>query len=243
MKKFVLIVLIFLFILIISGCVGSQTAVETPPPSPTIAPTSTPTNTPEPEKPEIAIPIGTIPTINGRIEEGEWDAAAVEVLNDGTLLYLMYSEDALYLALDSEVLGTVNVGILRDGELWVLHSSAALGSVIYQPQENGWQMRQTFEWCCRTTSPNSDYEQLLAQEGWLSTNQFLGDETQTEYLIKIPKEEIIMAVTYRYRDDSDAAYWPETLGENDLLMFTEAVRVGDMAVFSDEMWVQLIVTE
>lgn len=243
MKKSVLIVLIFVLILIISGCTSSQIPPETPTPSPTIAPTNTATSTPIPIKLEINIPSGTIPTINGRIEEGEWDAAAVEELNDGTLLYLMYSEDALYLALDSEVLGTVNLGILRDGELWVLHSSAALGSVVYQPFADGWQMSKTFEWCCRTTSPLTESEQLLEQEGWLSHNQFVGDQTQTEYLIRIPKDEIIIAVTYRYRDDSDAAYWPETLGDNDLLMFTDPVQVGDMAVFSDEMWAQLIVTE
>jgi hypothetical protein len=229
--------------LMIGGCAGSQTAVEAPTPSPTIVPTSTPTSTPEPTKPEISIPVGTAPNINGRFEPGEWENAAVEELNDGSLLYLMYAEDALYLAVDSEVLGTVNVGVLRDGELWVLHSSAALGSVIYQPQGDTWQLRKTFDWCCRTTSPLTEGEELLANEGWLSHNQFVGDETQTEYLIQIPKDEIFLSVTYRYRDDSGAAYWPETLGEEDLLKFTTALRIGDEPFFSTEMWARLIVAE
>jgi hypothetical protein len=229
--------------LMLSGCTSSQTAVEAPTPSPTIEPTNIPTSTPEPTKTEINIPIGTAPNINGRFEPGEWDNAAVEEMNDGTLLYFMYADDSLYLAVDSEVLGTVNVGILRDGELWVLHSSAALGSVVYQPKDDGYQLRQTFEWCCRTTSPLTEGEELLANEGWLSHNQFVGDETQTEYLIQIPRDEIILSVTYRYRDDSASAYWPATLAEDDLLKFTDAPEIGDEPFFSTEMWARLIVSE
>jgi hypothetical protein len=229
--------------LIISGCAGGQTEDEAPNPSPTTVPTSTPTSTPEPTKPEVSIPMGTAPNINGLLKRGEWDNAAVEEMNDGTLLYLMYADDTLYLAVDSEVMGTVNVGILRDGELWILHSSAALGSAVYQLHENGYQLRKTFDWCCRVSSPLSENEQLLAEEGWLSTNQLVGDQTQTEYLIQIPIDEIILSVTYRYRDDSGAAYWPETLAEEDLLKFTAAPRIGDEPFFSTEMWARLIVSQ
>lgn len=246
MNKSVLVILMFVSVLIISGCAGSQLPTETPPPNPTSVPTSPPTNTPKPTRPVrpvINIPMGTTPTINGRIEEGEWDVASQQELNDGTLLYLMYAEDSLYLAVDSEVLGTVNVGVLRDEELWVLHSSAALGSLVYEPQDDGWKLRKTFKWCCRARSDNFDFGKLLTDEGWLSTNQFQGDETQTEYLIQIPEEEIILSVTYRYQDDSGAAYWPDTLAENDLLKFTTTPQIGDEPFFSSDMWVRLMVSE
>lgn len=243
MKKIFRACVLSLAVILFGGCTESQNPVETATTSPTKIPTSIPTNTSLPERPQIHITSGPSPNVDGRMETGEWDQAVIQELSDGTLLYLMYAEDSLYLALDSEVLGTVNVGVLRDGELWVLHSSAALGSLIYEYLEGDWLLRKDFEWCCRTTSPLAESQQLLADEGWLSHNQFVGDETQTEYRVKIPKDEIYLAVTYRYRDDSNAAFWPETLGENDLLIFEVQLRQGDQAVFSPALWAKLIVEE
>jgi hypothetical protein len=177
------------------------------------------------------------------LDEGEWEDALVTELNDGSLLYLKYSGDSLYLALDAQVEGIVNVGIIRDGQLQILHSSAALGSAIYENTSEGWQMVKNFEWCCRVSAPESQLEDLLTQEGWLSHNQHYGDSTQTEYRIVVPADHIRIAVTYLFMDQSGSAWWPVDLSQEDLLHYSTPPSIGSLALFSDQDWVTLLVTD
>ena len=193
--------------------------------------------------PEVFIPTGASPIIDGQLSLGEWDMAeTVELSNNGVLAFI-YADNAIYVAIDADVLGIVNVGILRNDELWILHSSAALGSAIYQSQDDGWKMIKTFDWCCRSTPNASEYEQLFSTEEWLSTNQYQGNQYQTEYKILIPSDGIFISVTYLYRDGSGAAFWPKTLEEIDLLRFNSQPQVGDIAVFSSDQWAKLIVSD
>lgn len=228
---------------LITGCGANTPPVEEIPATPTITASPVPTSTQEIIHALVNIPLGTPAAINGRIEDGEWADAAAFQMSDGSLLYLKYAEGALYLAVDGLVLGTVNVGILKDGELWILHSSAALGSLVFKPIEDGWVLEKNWAWCCRASSAGSETENLLAVEGWLSHNQFVGHEQQTEYKIEIPQEEIVITVTYLFRDGSGAAFWPVVLDEEDLLQFSSPPKVGDQAIFSDAGWVKISVSD
>jgi hypothetical protein len=163
-------------------------------------------------------------------------------MSDGSGLYLKYSTESLFLAIDADKAGIVNVGILRNGELQILHSSAALGSAVYQWADPGWEMVKNFEWCCRVSAPESQLEGLLAEEGWLSHNQYYGDTTQTEYQILVPSESLQLAVTFLYRDQSGRAWWPLDLEQEDLLQFSSPPSVGDIAIFSEEGWATLQVS-
>jgi hypothetical protein len=226
-----------------AGCAADQTitsiveATATIPPLPTLTPTQEESYT------NVHIPTGLPAAIDGIIDPDEWADADMQEMNDGSKLYLKYAEDALYLAIDAQEPGTVNLGIIRDGELWILHSSAALGSAVFSPHEDGWQLRKTYEWCCRATYVNSELDSLMVAEGWLSTNQFVGNENQTEYLVEIPEEEIIISITYIFYDGINAAYWPLSLAHSDLLLFSSQPQVGDQAIFTTDDWVQLIVKQ
>ena len=76
----------------------------------------------------LTVPVGSAPTIDGIVEPGEWaEAATVAMSNDDTL-HWMQDDHTLYMALEGTELGAVNLVIATDDELWILHSSAALGS-------------------------------------------------------------------------------------------------------------------
>ncbi|MEN8242478.1 MAG: hypothetical protein ABFS17_11190 [Chloroflexota bacterium] len=241
MKKWILLCICVLFTIGIGGC-AEQQPINQPPtdiPATEIVPIAS--NTPEIMRRTESIPSGAPASIDGRIEDGEWGDAAAFELSDGSLLYLKYAEGALYLAVDGLVPGTVNVGVLKDGDLWILHSSAALGSLVFKPFEDRWELEKNWAWCCRSNSGGSEVEALLAAEGWMSHNQFVGNELQTEYLIQV-QEEIIITVTYLFRDGSGAAFWPVDLNEEDLLQFSSPPQVGDRAIFSDDGWVKILVS-
>ena len=87
------------------------------------------TTSPPPDR-VLSVPSGDVPTIGGGMEGGEWDGAASTAMTDGNQLHWMHSGDTLYVALEGGDLGAVNLAIETGGEVWVLHSSAALGSAL-----------------------------------------------------------------------------------------------------------------
>jgi hypothetical protein len=229
---------IFIFGTLAAAC-STETVSNEPQASQTISPTATEAFTGV----FLSVPSGEAALIDGELAEGEWEDAAAVELNDGSLLYVKTSGGSLYLAVDAQVPGAVNVGILRGDELHILHSSAALGSAVYRRVEGGWQMSKNFDWCCRVSAPDWQFEELLEEEGWLSHNQYWGDDTQTEYQIVIGEETIRINVTYLYRDQSGVAYWPVDLAETDLLQFSTPPEVGDTAIFSELNWGQLEISD
>ena len=117
---------------------------EVPIDLPTQAPTAEATDMPSDP---LQVPSGNPPTIDGTHSPSEWDAAAVETFVDGSQLLLMQAGDFLYLGIRANVSGTVvgNVYILHGDEVAVLHSSAALGTAIYEKGEESWQQIQDFD--------------------------------------------------------------------------------------------------
>ena len=106
--------ILLLVILLLFGCGG--TAV----PSLTAVP---PTPIPTPANP---------PTIDGILSPNEWDNAETAALSDGSELLMMQDNDYLFLAIRSvtpEMIGA-NVFVENDGQIMVLHTSAALGTAV-----------------------------------------------------------------------------------------------------------------
>ena len=99
----------------------------------------------------VAVPATNPATIDGTLAAGEWDAAAVETFDDGSELLLMYASGYLYVGLRTNTPGMVvgNVFIQRGDEIAILHSSAALGTAIYQQGEGVWHQVLDFDWRCR----------------------------------------------------------------------------------------------
>jgi hypothetical protein len=94
----------------------------------------------------IPVPQGKPIAIDGTISPGEWDNAGVETFSDNSELLLMHSEGYLYLGIRANTPEMIagNIFIDRGDEIAILHSSAALGTALYERGIDSWQQTQGF---------------------------------------------------------------------------------------------------
>ena len=98
----------------------------------------------------IIVPDGSVPTIDRTLSSDEWSDALSIPLNEDSTLFLKHSHGYMYLAVQATTMGVPSPLIVRDGEVYVLHASAALGTAIYTQEEAAWTLTQGFTWQCRT---------------------------------------------------------------------------------------------
>ena len=131
-------------------------------------------------------------------------------MTDGSPLAWMRSGDTLYVALRGHSLGAVNLAIAIDRELWILHSSAALGSMLYIEDDGVWTLAHDFEWCCRGANNEAARLALIEDEGWQANIGFAGDPGIVEYEVTLPWIDAAAAVAYR-TENADPEFWPTDL--------------------------------
>jgi len=156
----------------------------------------------------------------------------------------MHDTNYLYLGVRSvtpEMIGA-NVFIERGDEVWVLHTSAALGTAVYLPQNNIWQQTQAFDWKCRrtSTSPTAQAERAayLEENQWLAANSRMGQPNELEYQIQLPDTPLRIAVTiFRSSNIDKRPYWPSTL--NDDLILPSPGGLPTQLNFLLEQWATL----
>lgn len=189
----------------------------------------------------VVVPQGSPPTINGTLSPGEWDDATVEAFADGSELLLMHAGDYLYLGVRANTPGMIvgNVFINRGDEIAILHSSAALGTAIYQNGEDSWQQVQDFTWRCRDTSNSesaqAERSEFLLEEDWVAANSRMGTPNELEYQIKVTNQDLRLAVNFlRASNPDDKIPWPPDLGD-DCIKLTPGGLPPDMH-FSPELW-------
>lgn len=217
----------------------------TSPPAPTPAPTSPPTATPTPEG--LAVPLAPAPTIDGVLAPGEWDNALRARFSDGSTLLFMQDGTYLYLGVRAPVsaVGVVSVCLDRGQEVAVLHSSAALGTAIYEPSGEQWNPTRTFSWECRETddgpAARRARQSFLEHEGWLANNGNTGTPGQIEFQIAMPAGTLRMAVAYvGPLSEYAPTYWPAGMGDD--CRAAELVR-GDTPTdlrFRPEGWMTVV---
>jgi len=176
----------------------------------------------------------SLPVIDGSIQEEEWNGADVWALEDGGQLYLILTEDHLYLALRTLPQGMIagNVFLFSGDQIRVLHTSAALGTAVYQPDGGQWLKVKDFEWCCRSRIADQDSledrQAFSDKDGWLGANSFLGIENELEYGIRLGETETALAVNYLWVDEVDVKQvWPAGL--------TDGVAWPSLGGFPDRM--------
>ena len=195
----------------------------------------------------IVVPSGNPPTIDGTLSPGEWDNAKVETFADGSELLLTYAGNYLYLGIRSNTPGMIagNVLIKRGDEIAILHSSAALGTAIYQHGEDSWHQIQNFTWCCRDTSNSessqADREEFLQDEGWVAVNSRMGIPEELEYQIDVTGAPIQLAVNFlRASNPNEKIPWPADL-DDDCIKPTPG-GLPENLFFSPEQWATLDVS-
>ncbi len=218
-KKHILIFMVLSFVLI--QCTPSTQPVvnETVPPPPTNTATTevilpTATFTPIPPTPtldlDIAVPQGPAPKIDGRFSTGEWDGAFISRFSDGTELMMLQDGGYLFIGIQSRAMGVGSVCVKRGDQIWILHSSAALGNAIYKKTDDGWRMIEGFEWCCRGRGPNAEQQGLLDEKNWTASIGSMGKYDEMEFQIAMEEEPMSLAVAY-YFSRNDIPIWPPSL--------------------------------
>ena len=137
---------------------------------------------------------------------------------------------------------TANVFISNEEGINILHTSAALGTAIYQPEGDTWQKTRDFEWCCRSTLDNVSAramrEAFYKSENWLGINSFNGNENELEYKISLSGSEEFLAVNFLQVDNiEDKFVWP--LGINDGPAQPTIGGFPETLDFSPENWFNL----
>jgi len=162
---------------------------------------------------EVQVPLGTAPTLDGTIVDGEWDDALAIDLSVGARLYLKHADERLFLAVRGETMGIPSPLILRGEDIHVLHASAALGTAIYSLEDGQWIQTQAFRWHCRLTGFSSvavaQREEFLENEGWLGTIGRLGARTHFELMIDLDEPFLQMLFLFMEATSSPVVLsWP-----------------------------------
>jgi hypothetical protein len=196
------------------------------------------------EEKAIPVPLGKPVNIDGIISPGEWDVAYVDRFGDESELFLMWAEEHLYLAIrgSSDEMIAANIFIEKDGEIIIHHTSAALGTGIYQAGDNGWLKKQDFKWQCRATDSSEvsqrERSEFLKNEGWLAANSRIGTPNELEYQIKVAGDEITLAVAFMRSSEPDLrVFLPPDLSDDT----TKPTPGGlpDTRIFYPETWMLL----
>jgi hypothetical protein len=180
------------------------------------------------------VPSGPVPTIDGVIGDGEWDDAVAVSLSNGESAYWQSDDATRYVALDGSALGAVNLAIATAGELWILHSSAALGSSLYALDGSSWAQSHGYSWCCRSANDDTARLALMEDEGWQANIGFTGDVGVVEYELALPWGYATAAIIY-HSEDRDSAFWPTDLSE-EATAHIVANRWTDPAFDPGEWW-------
>lgn len=235
--------LILLFVLM--GCGATPPEMKTSTPRNTsLVPTTTsppPTATSLPEVDAVKVPSGEEITIDGSFLPGEWDEALkISLDGEGTLMLSRYHGD-LFLGLQSSAMSFGSVCIVRDEQIVILHSSAALGTAIYELDASHWNLTQEFSWCCRSMSSDSEKETLFKAEGWLASTGRMGAPNQMEYQIALDSDDLTLAVVFQEVAGNAAVHWwPEKLNDGCLDLVQAGTPLPESLSFSPDTWETII---
>ena len=163
---------------------------------------------------------GTFPAIDGTLSPGEWETAVIETLTDGSELFMMQDDDYLYLgvrAVTPEMIGA-NVFVADGEQVRILHTSAALGTAVYQQNASVWQQTQGFDWQCRNTDSSAaaqaERAAYLQENDWLAANSRMGTPNELEYQIKLPESSYRIAVSlFRSSAPDERVVWSTMLND------------------------------
>ena len=239
-----------------ASCVSAgsiaDTTEEIPPTgitaTPTLIPTPTPinpTDTPESNLSLVIVPGGNAPVIDGSLLPEEWQSAFQSEMSGGGELLLMHDGGYLYIGVRSKPEPVTSICIDQGERVSILHSSAALGTAIYEQGDAVWEMIQGFEWCCRETTDSPQAQESRSENlelnGWMASNGRMGTPEDVEFKIDMPEGQLRLAVTSIGAPDyEEIAWWPVEMADD--CRNPQMIRgsIPEQAQFSVENWMMLM---
>jgi hypothetical protein len=168
----------------------------------------------------VAVPPGSAVILDGVLEDAEWRTAREEPLTGGGSVFLMHDDAHLYIGLRGLAEGWSHVYLPEGDDVRVLHASAALGSVRYEPDAAGAaQPDHPFSWALRDTSLGeaaAERAAFLDEHGWVASTGRMGRPNEIEFKVaKSALQEGRLAVVFA-SDAKAPQYWPSTLSDDTL---------------------------
>lgn len=190
-------------------------------------------------------PAAILPVIDGIISPNEWEDATVESFADGSELLLFQRDGFLFIGIRANTPEMIagNVFIASGNKIKILHTSAALGTAIYEKNGEVWQQTQGFDWCCRETFNSEAAEAARAAffegEGWLAINSRNGTPNELEYQIVLDGESFQLAVNFLRVSETDKKP-PFPVGLDDDCVRPTPGQYPTEMQFSPDKWVQMV---
>jgi hypothetical protein len=172
--------------------------------------------------PELAVPFGAAPTVDGTVGEAEWAGAATIALERSVMLRFLHDGAQVYMAISGLMPPTESafacLFVAEPEHVRVLHASAKLGSAIYTVgADQRYQPRsKTYAW-----RPG---DEMMRDEGWLATTVSAANHRQQEFALTfaalgLPDRARRIALGYFHVDPSvrpaqpGALVWPVGLDD------------------------------
>jgi WD40 repeat protein len=190
----------------------------------------------------IQVPGGSTPVIDGSFSEGEWNGALVTDLATAGELMLMHAEGYLYLGIRSRAMGFGSICTIEGDQISILHSSAGLGTAVFERDGEDWRRIRQFSYCCRGAN-QSELDGFLQREGWVASIGPRGAPDEMEYQIEVTDDELTFAVVYI--DDfsfETPLHWPDHLDDDCLGLALIPEDPPERLSFSPETWVTIVFT-
>lgn len=169
----------------------------------------------------VIIPRGTKATLDGSLAAGEWEDAAAVPMSDGITLFVKYADGALWLGIRAPEMGVANVLVVDNGDIKVLHSSAALGTARYEPDGNAWRLAQDFVWRCSAIEMSNaaiaERKCFLESEGWLASTAYMGNPGDLEVQVAWDGQPLRLAVLWLpVSNPRNVTSWPKAVPQDTL---------------------------
>lgn len=233
---------IFAFILLFTFCSESTTATG-------------PDSQPDPEDPPNDTPIervndpiyaaeGNDILLDGTIDNEEWRDASSAIFWDFTQLKLMHYNGYLMLGIPTASNPVVTIFLQKGNEIYVCHSSAALGTAIFRKNGNLWERVQSFTWYCRDTSMSESAQNarsnFLAANGWTASNGSMGNSNQVEYKFAMPDDSLNIAIASLGGPDyTSLQFWPSNLTDSCRDITLTTGPIPESATFLPHEWITI----
>lgn len=160
-----------------------------------------------------AVPLGTVPTLDGTLSDGEWNDALLLSVAEDVVAYLKHAEGSVYLGIRGTPYGVGSPCIAVGDVIHVLHSSGSLGTAVYTNIEGTWSLSRPFIWECSysslTTTAENCLSSYLEENGWRAPNGRMGESTDFEFEILVDGDELSMLFLFlNVEPEMHVVSWP-----------------------------------
>jgi len=169
--------------------------------------------------PSVCVPAGLPVVLDGVLGDEEWGDALAIPISDAVTLHLKCVDGALCLGVRAPEMGVGNLLIADGDSVRILHSSAALGTAVYEPAGDAWRLKADFVWRCRSLGAsevaNAERKEFLEADGWLASTAYMGNPGDLEYQIAVDAQPMRIAFLWLpVSDPRSVLSWPAGVSQD-----------------------------